>query len=266
MHYNDSFSNSYFSSKGVYPSGFNGQEKDDEIKGVGNSHEFKFRDYDSRIGRFISIDPLYKKYPWYTPFQFAGNTTIQAKDLEGLEPARQQLPSNTSKISLSKIEQEKCSIFIPASSTINSKVQANQFILNDSPKNQNELNLISQRNVGKAVEVFGDIITFGSAALAPITGGATLPGVAIGSYISTVGTASQVEADIEEKKYGSAFQKVTIEAVSNGASSVLKNGVNKMALGKFDNSTKKLVGAQIDKVSVIGENATDLILDKDDSK
>jgi RHS repeat-associated protein len=250
----------------VYPSGFNGQEKDDEIKGVGNSLEFKFRAYDSRIGRFISIDPLYKKYPWYTPFQFAGNTTIQAKDLEGLEPARQQLPSNTSKIPLSKIEQEKCSIFIPASSTINSKVQANQFILNDSPKNQNELNLISQRNVGKAVEAFGDIITFGSAALAPITGGATLPGVAIGSYISTVGTASQVEADIEEEKYGSAFQKVTIEAVSNGASSVLKNGVNKMALGKFDNSTKKLVGAQIDKVSVIGENATDLILDKYDSK
>jgi hypothetical protein len=32
------------------------------------------------------VDPLTRSYPWYTPYQFAGNTPIQAIDLEGAEP------------------------------------------------------------------------------------------------------------------------------------------------------------------------------------
>lgn len=69
-----------------YRYGFNGQEKDDEIAGSGNSISFTHRIYDPRLGRFLSVDPLTKEYPWYTPYQFAGNTPIQAKDVEGLEP------------------------------------------------------------------------------------------------------------------------------------------------------------------------------------
>jgi len=42
--------------------------------------------YDSRIGRFLSVDPLTASYPWYTPYQFAGNQPIVAIDLDGLEP------------------------------------------------------------------------------------------------------------------------------------------------------------------------------------
>jgi hypothetical protein len=39
------------------------------------------------VGRFLSLDPLQAQYPWYTPYQFAGNTPIQAKDVDGLEPS-----------------------------------------------------------------------------------------------------------------------------------------------------------------------------------
>ncbi len=35
--------------------------------------------------RFLSVDPLTKDYPWYTPYQFAGNKPIMAIDLDGLE-------------------------------------------------------------------------------------------------------------------------------------------------------------------------------------
>ena len=42
--------------------------------------------YNPAIGRFLSVDPLTRSYPWYTPYQFAGNTPIQAIDLDGLEP------------------------------------------------------------------------------------------------------------------------------------------------------------------------------------
>jgi hypothetical protein len=37
------------------------------------------------VTRFISVDPLTKKYPELTPYQFASNTPIQAIDLDGLE-------------------------------------------------------------------------------------------------------------------------------------------------------------------------------------
>jgi hypothetical protein len=33
----------------------------------------------------LSVDPLAQSYPWYTPYQFAGNTPIMAIDLDGLE-------------------------------------------------------------------------------------------------------------------------------------------------------------------------------------
>lgn len=52
---------------------------------MGNSLDFKFRGYDSRTGRFLSVDPLTSKFPMLTPYQFASNTPIQAIDLDGLE-------------------------------------------------------------------------------------------------------------------------------------------------------------------------------------
>lgn len=36
--------------------------------------------------RFLSVDPIASQYPYYTPYQFAGNTPIQASDLDGKEP------------------------------------------------------------------------------------------------------------------------------------------------------------------------------------
>jgi RHS repeat-associated protein len=68
-----------------YRYGFNGQEKDDEIKGSGNSYDFLFRIYDPRLGRFLSTDPLEKEYPWNSPYAFAENRPIDGRDLEGKE-------------------------------------------------------------------------------------------------------------------------------------------------------------------------------------
>jgi len=68
-----------------YRYGFNGVEKDDEIKGSGNSYDFQFRIYDSRLGRFLSTDPLEKEYSWNSPYAFAENRPIDGKDLEGKE-------------------------------------------------------------------------------------------------------------------------------------------------------------------------------------
>jgi RHS repeat-associated protein len=68
-----------------YRYGFQGQEMDNELKGEGNSLNYTFRMHDPRIGRFFAVDPLTKKYPWYTPYSFSGNKPIQFVELEGLE-------------------------------------------------------------------------------------------------------------------------------------------------------------------------------------
>jgi RHS repeat-associated protein len=69
-----------------YRYGFNGKEKDDEVKGVGGTqYDYGFRIYDPRIGKFLSVDPLTKDYAMLTPFQFASNCPISGIDLDGLE-------------------------------------------------------------------------------------------------------------------------------------------------------------------------------------
>lgn len=68
-----------------YRYGFQGQEKDDEIKGEGNSINYKFRMHDPRVGRFLSLDPLAKQYPHNSPYAYAENRVIDGIELEGLE-------------------------------------------------------------------------------------------------------------------------------------------------------------------------------------
>lgn len=74
-----------FTSASGYRFGFNGKENDNEVKGEGNQQDYGFRVYDPRLGKFLSVDPLTKKYPELTPYQFASNTPIQAIDLGGAE-------------------------------------------------------------------------------------------------------------------------------------------------------------------------------------
>jgi RHS repeat-associated protein len=69
----------------AYRYGFNGKENDNEVSGQGNQYDYGFRIYNPRLGRFLSVDPLFKGYPWYTPYQFAGNKPIMSIDLDGLE-------------------------------------------------------------------------------------------------------------------------------------------------------------------------------------
>lgn len=68
-----------------YRYGFNGKEYDNEVQGGGSLLDYGNRLYDPIVGRFWSVDPLTKKYPELTPYQFASNTPIQGTDLDGLE-------------------------------------------------------------------------------------------------------------------------------------------------------------------------------------
>ncbi len=90
-----SYSNANFTSTGApittsttnaaeYRYGFNGKENDKDISDGGQ--DYGMRIYDARLGKFLSVDPLTKDYPYYTPYQFCGNNPIRFIDLDGGEP------------------------------------------------------------------------------------------------------------------------------------------------------------------------------------
>ncbi len=66
-----------------YRYAFNGMEKDDQVKGKGNSYDFGARMLDTRLGRWLTIDPLAMKFPNLSPYNFVLNTPIWAVDPDG---------------------------------------------------------------------------------------------------------------------------------------------------------------------------------------
>ncbi len=66
-----------------YRYGFNGMEKDNEVKGRGNSYDFGARMLDVRLGRWLSIDPLAKSYPSISPYNHVANNPVLYVDPDG---------------------------------------------------------------------------------------------------------------------------------------------------------------------------------------
>ncbi|MCP4439364.1 MAG: hypothetical protein GY810_10530 [Aureispira sp.] len=67
---------------GSYRFSFNGMEKNPEWGTI----DFGARNYDPRIGRFLSIDPFTKSFPSMSGYSYALNTPIQAIDKDGNYP------------------------------------------------------------------------------------------------------------------------------------------------------------------------------------
>lgn len=65
----------------AYRFGFNGQEKDNELKGKGNVNTAEFWEYDTRFGRRWNIDPVVK--PWESSYATFGDNPISMTDVNG---------------------------------------------------------------------------------------------------------------------------------------------------------------------------------------
>ncbi|MBF6657303.1 RHS repeat-associated core domain-containing protein [Flavobacterium columnare] len=69
-----------------YRYGFNGMEKDDELKGEGNSYDFGARMLDPRVGRWFAPDKLEGQYPSYSTYNYTLNNPIYFIDPNGKGP------------------------------------------------------------------------------------------------------------------------------------------------------------------------------------
>lgn len=69
---------------GEYRYGFNGKE----INEVGvdlQKYDYGFRVYNPSLGKFLSVDPLFRGFPWNSCYAFAENDVIRCIDLDGKE-------------------------------------------------------------------------------------------------------------------------------------------------------------------------------------
>ena len=67
----------------AYRYGFNGKEKDSETSS--DNYDFGARIYDGRLGRWMSVDPLMKRYAGFTPYHYCGDNPILFVDFNGEE-------------------------------------------------------------------------------------------------------------------------------------------------------------------------------------
>ncbi|UKN01425.1 hypothetical protein K6119_17000 [Paracrocinitomix mangrovi] len=66
-------------------------EKDNEVSGNGNSYDFGAKLYNPRVGRWLSRDPMEKKYAGISPYIFAASNPVFYIDFDG----RDIVPSHT---------------------------------------------------------------------------------------------------------------------------------------------------------------------------
>ena len=75
---------------GNYPFSHNGKIKENELYGEGNGYDFGARMYDSRLGRWLSVDPLFSKFPHMSTYQFCNNNPIFFVDPDGRKVVPQE--------------------------------------------------------------------------------------------------------------------------------------------------------------------------------
>lgn len=80
---NTSLNGYYLQEKIEYRFAFNGKEKDNETYGDGNEYDYDARIYNPRLGRWFSVDPLYKGHSYVSPFKSLCNNPIVFIDPDG---------------------------------------------------------------------------------------------------------------------------------------------------------------------------------------
>ncbi len=86
----------------AFRAGFNGMERDDKLKGKGNSYDFGARILDVRLGRWLSLDPLAIKYPAFSPYNFVANNPVIFIDPDGKKIKGVKYNQKTGEIKISK--------------------------------------------------------------------------------------------------------------------------------------------------------------------
>ncbi len=97
-----------------YRYGFNGKEKVDEMSVAGGDIDFGARIYDSRLGRWLSVDPQFKMYPYSSPYVSFGDNPIYYIDPGGetLKVAGDEIARAQAQTALQKLTNDKVEVLV----------------------------------------------------------------------------------------------------------------------------------------------------------
>lgn len=70
----------------AYRYGFQGMEREDDIKGEGNAYTTEFRQYDVRVGRWMSVEPKAENFASLSPYSAFLNNSNSFQDINGQNP------------------------------------------------------------------------------------------------------------------------------------------------------------------------------------
>jgi RHS repeat-associated protein len=228
-----------------YRFGFQGQEVDNEVKGEGNSVNYKYRMHDPRLGRFLSIDPLFKDYPHNSPYAFSENRVIDGVELEGLEFAEIQAGMRNILIGATKLLNNATygaeNREIQMAQTTDGLKQ--EVIVNQGAENRSQA--LNQVTTGGAQVIGGgaDVLEYGGLGLQGLGYAATVLGVPelgiplayFGASISTTGSTINAIQDAAKGDYTSGV----IDIAGFGASKVIGKGINNIE--SFDDMGKEIL-------------------------
>jgi RHS repeat-associated protein len=85
-----------------YKYGFNGKEKDNEVNVDEGDYDFGARIYDSRLGRWLALDPLAFRFPWQSPYVAFNNNPLLYNDPTG-KSGEATIDKNTKTITITSI-------------------------------------------------------------------------------------------------------------------------------------------------------------------
>jgi hypothetical protein len=163
------------------------------------------RIYNPSIGKFLSVDPLTKDYSYYSPYQFAGNSPIQAIDIDGLEKGYVQYHNVIIDEKGKYITKATTKPILETENGDWSGVKnRNVFIHNNKLYDRQDQiagwsdwkksTRITKQKVGKilvssgkTINTTGDLISAGSIIAAAPSGGVSTPGIFIGETIGVAG-------------------------------------------------------------------------------
>ena len=186
-----------YSATNEYRYGFNGKENDNDISAGGQ--DYGLRIYDSRLGKFLSVDPLTDEYPELTPYQFASNRPIDGIDLDGAEYTRAELMDilGRAKAALGTLLSDNAIALRGASNAV---VNANTLGISDKLGSWGTDNLSQYSNRREQSiylwgRVVGDVVA-SLQGLAEVSGGSAAAGVGVTVSASGVGAVAGVPTAI----------------------------------------------------------------------
>ncbi|MDI9363586.1 MAG: RHS repeat-associated core domain-containing protein [Flavobacterium sp.] len=117
-----------------YRYGFGGCEKDNEIKGEGNSIDFGARMLDTRLGRWLSVDPLAEQYRKWSPYNYCVDNPIRFIDPDGMGVYDLKLGGDT------KVAEQDVKSLVPKDLTDRITVKDNMVSFNTERLSKDQLN------------------------------------------------------------------------------------------------------------------------------